>query len=129
MNRKVIDSYLKAAKKNCPRKYKKQLSEELENSLLEFCEGKENVTKQAVENKFGDPRQYAAEFFSTYGEAEFAKEVRRMKRTRMAIVAAIVLAALLLLGTVAFIIRWNQEHKAVYVYYNVSEGAVVENED
>lgn len=129
MNRILINSYLKAAKKNCPRKYKKQLAEELENSLVEFCEGNENVTKQTIEDKFGNPKQYATEFISVYGQDELKKELNRIKKIRVAIIATIVLAALLLFGTVVLIIHWNEKSKPAFVYYNVSEGVVNENDN
>ena len=39
-NEKIINKYLKAAKKDCPKRLQKMLDTELKGSLIEFCNDK-----------------------------------------------------------------------------------------
>ena len=43
-NEKIINKYLKAAKKDCPKRLQKMLDTELKGSLIEFCNDKVSVT-------------------------------------------------------------------------------------
>ena len=55
---------MKEAKKNCPYALRKHLDAELKTSLIDFCESQGNLTMEKIEKRFGNPKQYAAEYFS-----------------------------------------------------------------
>ena len=61
---KLIKKYLKETKKNCPYALRKHLDAELKTSLIDFCESQDDPTMGTIEKRFGNPKQYAAEYIS-----------------------------------------------------------------
>ena len=79
-NEKIINKYLKAAKKDCPKRLQKMLDTELKGSLIEFCNDKVSVTYELLENHFGKPEQCVAEYISSLDGIHINKKLCRSKR-------------------------------------------------
>ena len=79
-NEKIINKYLKAAKKDCPKRLRKKLDTELKSSLTEFCGDTASVSYESLEKHFGKPEQYAAEYISSLDGIHINKKLCRSKR-------------------------------------------------
>ena len=74
---------MKKAQKNCPRKLRKHLDNGLKYSLSEFCDSQGDVTMEEIEEKFGKPEQYAAEYLSLLDTDVITKRLFNSKRTKL----------------------------------------------
>ena len=80
---KLIKKYLKETKKNCPYALRKHLDAELKTSLIDFCESQGNLTMEKIEKRFGNPKQYAAEYFSLGEASDIDKKLNHSKRLKL----------------------------------------------
>lgn len=80
---KLIKKYLKETKKNCPYALRKHLDAELKTSLIEFCETQDDPTMGTIEKRFGNPKQYAAEYFSLGEASDIDKKLNHSKRLKL----------------------------------------------
>ena len=71
------------AKKNCPYALRKHLDAELKTSLIDFCESQGNLTMEKIEKRFGNPKQYAAEYFSLGEASDIDKKLNHSKRLKL----------------------------------------------
>ena len=90
LNEKIINKYLKAAKKDCPKRLQKMLDTELKGSLIEFCNDKVSVTYELLENHFGKPEQCVAEYISSLDGIHINKKLCRSKRIWIAVISALI---------------------------------------
>ena len=74
---------MKEAKKNCPYALRKHLDAELKTSLIDFCESQDDPTMGTIEKRFGNPKQYAAEYFSLGEASDIDKKLNHSKRLKL----------------------------------------------
>ena len=109
-NEKTINKYLKAAKKDCPKRLRKKLDTELKSSLTEFCGDTVSVSYESLVEHFGKPEQYAAEYISSLDGIHINKKLCRSKRIWIAVISALIVIIILAIGTGIYIIKWNKEN-------------------
>lgn len=120
-NEKIINKYLKAAKKDCPKRLQKMLDTELKGSLIEFCNDKVSVTYELLENHFGKPEQCVAEYISSLDGININKKLCRSKRIWIAVISALIVIIILAIGTGIYMIKWNREHQPEQYEFKITE--------
>lgn len=118
---KLIKKYLKETKKNCPYALRKHLDAELKTSLIDFCESQDNLTMEKIEKRFGNPKQYAAEYLSLCDANDVDKKLNHSKKVRITILISFLALILLFIVTMVCIIKHNESTSPSQVYINVSE--------
>ena len=120
-NEKIINKYLKAAKKDCPKRLQKMLDTELKGSLIEFCNDKVTFTYELLENHFGKPEQCVAEYISSLDGIHINKKLCRSKRIWIAVISALIIIILMTIGALAHMIKWNREHNPTRCELEITE--------
>lgn len=120
-NEKIINKYLKAAKKDCPKKLRKKLDTELKNSLADFCGDASSVSYESLENHFGKPEQYAAEYISSLDGIHLNKKLCRSKRIWIAVISALAVIILMTIAALAYMLKWNREHHPTRYEIEITE--------
>lgn len=120
-NNILIKKYLKEAKKNCPFALRKRLDAELKNNLTEFCEGQSSVTMEMIEKRFGKPEQYATEYLSLCDGTDLTKKLNHSKKIKITVLVTAVILIVATIGTLFFVIKWNEHHQPEYIYIDVTE--------
>lgn len=118
---KLIKKYLKETKKNCPYALRNHLDAELKTSLIDFCETQDNPTMETIEKRFGNPKQYAAEYLSLCEGSDLAKKLNHSKKVKITVLVTVAILVLLAIGTMIYIIKHNESTSPSQVYINVSE--------
>ena len=118
---KLIKKYLKETKKNCPYALRNHLDAELKTSLIDFCETQDNPTMETIEKRFGNPKQYAAEYLSLCEGSDLAKKLNHSKKVKITVLVTAAILVLLAIGTMIYIIKHNESTSPSQVYINVSE--------
>lgn len=118
---KLIKKYLKETKKNCPYALRKHLNAELKTGLIDFCELQDNLTMEKIEKRFGNPKQYAAEYLSLCDANDVDKKLNHSKKVRITILISFLTLILLFIVTMVCIIKHNESTSPSQVYINVSE--------
>lgn len=120
-NEKTINKYLKAAKKDCPKRLRKKLDTELKSSLTEFCGDTVSVSYESLVEHFGKPEQYAAEYISSLDGIHINKKLCRSKRIWIAVISALIVIIILAIGTGIYIIKWNKENHPTQYNLKITE--------
>lgn len=120
-NEKTINKYLKAAKKDCPKRLRKKLDTELKSSLTEFCGDTVSVSYESLVEHFGKPEQYAAEYISSLDGIHINKKLCRSKRIWIAVISALIVIIILAIGTGIYIIKWNKENRPTQYNLKITE--------
>ena len=118
---KLIKKYLKETKKNCPYALRKHLDAELKTSLIDFCESHDNLTMEKIEKRFGNPKQYAAEYLSFCDANDINKKLDNSKRIKFTLLIAVLILIFVTAITATFIFRWNKNNHPTYVYTDVTD--------
>ena len=103
MNKKVVDQYLGAVKKNlhCSAKKKREFLSDLEQGLHDFSQETPNLTMEALIEAFGTPEAQANEFMNTLDSTDIKKAFTWKK---ILLIAVIVIVAVYIIGiTILFI--------------------------
>ena len=120
-NEKTINKYLKAAKKDCPKRLRKKLDTELKSSLTEFCGDTVSVSYESLVEHFGKPEQYAAQYISSLDGIHINKKLCRSKRIWIAVISALIVIIILAIGTGIYMIKWNREHQPEQYEFKITE--------
>lgn len=120
-NNKLIRKYLKETKKNCPYALRKHLDFELKTSLIEFCDSQNNLTMEMIEKRFGNPKQYAAEYLSFCDANDINKKLNNSKRIKLTLLIVVLILIFVTAITATFIFRWNKNNHPTYVYTDVTD--------
>lgn len=120
-NEKIINKYLKAAKKDCPKRLRKKLDTELKSSLTEFCGDTASVSYESLEKHFGKPEQYAAEYISSLDGIHINKKLCHSKKVWKAVISALIVIIILAIGTVIYMIKWNKENHPTQYNLKITE--------
>ena len=120
-NNKLIKKYIKVAKKNCPKALRKRLDNELKNNLIEFCNSEDFTTAEIIENKFGKPEQYAAEYLSLCDTDDLKKKLNNSKTIKTAIIATALVILLTFFAAIVYIVKRSDESRPKYIYVTVTE--------
>lgn len=120
-NEKTINKYLKAAKKDCPKRLRKKLDTELKSSLTEFCGDTVSVSYESLVEHFGKPEQYAAEYISSLDGIHINKKLCRSKRIWIAVISALIVIIILAIGTGIYMIKWNKENQPTQYNLKITE--------
>ena len=113
---KLIREYLKKAQKNCPRKLRKHLDNGLKYSLSEFCDSQGDVTMEEIEEKFGKPEQYAAEYLSLLDTDGITKRLYNSRKMKFTLLFAVIVFFIATVGTMVYIVKWYEDKIPAYVY-------------
>lgn len=105
---KLIKKYLKETKKNCPYALRKYLDAELKTGLIDFCELQDNLTMEKIEKRFGNPKQYAAEYLSLCDANDVDKKLNHSKKVKITILISSLILILLFIVTMICIIKHNE---------------------
>ena len=116
---KLIKKYLKETKKNCPYALRKYLDAELKTSLIDFCESQDNPTMGTIEKRFGNPKQYAAEYISLCEANDIDKRINHSKKIKLTLLIATLVLIIAAILTVVFVVQWNKKNHPTYVYTDV----------
>ena len=100
----AIKQYLKEVQKKltCPLSVKSVFLGELKSNLLEYAEGKENITAEALCANFGDPKEIVDGFLERSDYQELLKKAK--KKLQLWRVFSAVLAVLIVL-TILYLIK------------------------
>lgn len=120
-NEKTINKYLKAAKKDCPKRLRKKLDTELKSSLTEFCGDTVSVSYESLVEHFGKPEQYAAEYISSLDGIHINKKLCRSKRIWIAVIFSLIVIIILAIGTGIYMIKWNKENQPTQYNLKITE--------
>lgn len=118
---RIVKRYLREAKKNCPRALRSRLDVELKTSLLEFYESNNNITTEMIEKRFGNPKQYAAEYLSLCDANVIGKKLESSKKIKITVFTLIIIVLLALAATMLYIIEYNKTTNPTYIYIDVEE--------
>lgn len=105
---RIVKRYLREAKKNCPRALRSRLDVELKTSLLEFYESNNDITTEMIEKRFGNPKQYAAEYLSLCDANVIGKKLESSKKIKITVFTLIIIVLLALAATMLYIIEYNK---------------------
>ena len=126
-NNKLIKQYIKKVKKNCPHALRKRLDAELKNNLTEFCEGQDSITMEMIEKRFGKPEQHVAEYLPLCDGTDLAKKLNHSKIIKITVLITSIIFILSVVGTMFFIIKYNESTSPSQIYINVTEECKLKN--
>ena len=76
---------------------------------------------EKIEKRFGNPKQYAAEYLSLCDANDVDKKLNHSKKVRITILISFLALILLFIVTMVCIIKHNESTSPSQVYINVSE--------
>ena len=120
---KIVSSYLRQVKRNCPISLQKKQMTDLESCLLDYLDDHPGSTYEDLVNHLGAPEKFADELILTMDEAARRKAIQK---TRWAKLCCIFTAAVILLITAATAIGLIHAKLETRVYYYY-EGITVDN--
>ena len=120
---KIISSYLRQVKKNCPFSFRKRLITELESHLSDYLEANPGKTLEDVINYLGSPEKIAEECFLAMEETSRQKIRNKNKWTKRILLAGISIVVLITTCTAVYTLVKISESR---VYY-IQETIVTEN--
>lgn len=124
---KIISSYLRQAKRNCPFFIQKKLIIDLKNHLFDYFDDNPGSTLEDIINHLGPPEKFADEYLLLMDEPirrKFIQKDRWIKWSCLTGVAAIVLIA----AVTAFGILYEVSQTNVYYCYEcVTENNIKQN--
>ena len=99
---KIISSYLKQVKKNCPFAFRKRLSTDLESHLSDYLEANPDKTLEDVINYLGPPEKIVDECFWAMEETSRQKMLNKNKWTKRIILVGISIFVLITTYTAVY---------------------------
>lgn len=76
---------------------------------------------ETIEKRFGNPKQYAAEYLSLCEGSDLAKKLNHSKKVKITVLVTAAILVLLAIGTMIYIIKHNESTSPSQVYIIVSE--------
>ncbi len=114
---KIISSYLKRVKKNCPFSFRKKLTTDLKNHLLDYLDDNPDSTLEDIINHLGSPEKYADEYLLVIDETTRKKTIHKAKWIKYSILSGIA-TIVLIIAVTATMILFKISQIRVYYYYN-----------
>ena len=112
--------YLKEIKRFLPCRGRKKLITDLKRELLAFCEENPGSDERAILARFGAPKEVADAFLSRESILP-----GKGQKTAKIVLAVLLIAAVILIGLVAAMIKQNNERKQIREGEPVSDGTIV----
>ena len=120
VNKDPVREYLKKARKHFPYKLRKRLDSELKYSLDEFCDSHETVTMEELEKQFGNPEHFAREYLCLHN-TDVGTGKSFFQKVRFEVLITIMIIVIATIGTMMYIINWNENNNPEYIYDMVEE--------
>lgn len=116
MDKKLADYYKQIEKGLiCPSKERNDIMNSLKHDVADFLEVHPNADMQDIEQRFGTPETFVAEYLANFEEQEIYQEVTKAKKIRKWIILAV--AAVIVIAAVGTTIMVLENHKDVARYY------------
>ncbi len=113
---KIISSYLRQARKNCPFSFRKKLSTDLKGHLFDYFDDNPDSTFEDITNHFGAPEKFADEYLLSMDETARKKTLQKNRWVKWSILAGITTIVLITAVTaVGMLIEISQ--KRVHYYH------------
>lgn len=116
---KIISSYLKQIKKNCPFSFRKRLITELESHLSDYLEANPDKTLEDVINYLGPPEKIAYECFFAMEETSRKKMLNKNKWTKRIILVGISIVVLITTYTAVYTLIKISESRVYYIQESI----------
>ena len=113
---KIISSYIRQAKKNCPFSFRKKLGIYLKNHLCDYFDDHPNSTFNDITNRLGPPEKFADEYLLYTDETTRKKILQKTKWFKRSILIGIT-AIVLIWTVIATGILIEISKKRVHYYY------------
>mgnify|MGYP002510574518 CR=1 FL=1 len=112
---KIISSYLKRVKRNCPFSFRKNLTADLKNHLLEYFNDNPGSTLEDIINHLGAPEKYADEYLLVIDTTTRKRVIHKTKLIKYSILSGIA-AIVLIIAVTAVMILFKISQVRVYYY-------------
>lgn len=114
MDQKMVKSYLKEVKKNCPYPFRKRLIAELGGSLHRYLEEHPDCTKEEVVAHFGAAETFGYGYIVAMDDGERKRLLNRARWIRSCLIAGVMICLLLLAAGQIWI---SYDNSRPLVYY------------
>ncbi len=124
---KIIATYLRQVKRNCPFSFRKKLITDLKSHLSDYLEDNPDSTLEDLENHLGSPEKFADEYLLATDETTRKKSIRKTKWIKYSILFGVI-SIVLIIAVTAIMMLVNLSQTRVY-YYNeyVTEDIIEQN--
>lgn len=115
---KIISSYLKQVKRNCPFSFRKKLISDLQNHLFDYLDDNPGSTLEDIKNHLGLPEKFADEYLLVMDETTRKKAIHKTKWIKYGILSGIVSIVLIIAVTaVMMLVKISQTRVHYYNEY------------
>ena len=121
---KIISSYLRQVRKNCPFSFRKKLIADLRSHLFDYFEDHPAATYEDITNHLGPPNKFADEYLLAMDETARKKAIQKTGWVKWSVLTGIATIVLIIAVTaVGMLIEISQ--KRVYYYHEyVTEDSI-----
>lgn len=124
---KIISSYLKRVKKNCPFFFRKKLITDLKSHLFDYLDDNPDSTLEDIINHLGAPEKFADEYLLVMDETTRKKAIRKAKWIKYSILSGIASIVLIIAVTAVMMLIKISQIRVYYYNEYVTEDIVKYN--
>lgn len=113
---KIISSYLRQAKRNCPFSFRKKLITDLKSHLFDYFDDNPGSTFEDIKNHLGPPEKFADEYLLSMDEPVRKKFIQKDSWIKWSCLVGIVSIVLIIMVTAVWMLL-EISQKREYRYY------------
>lgn len=113
-NDSIIKNYIKKVTKFVPATYRSRLKTELQNSIMECFHDVPELTASMLQERFGTPENFAAEYLSSMDGEELHATLDRSRKQKRILAVALICLLLLLIPISIWILTEGERHREYF---------------
>ena len=121
---KIISSYLKQVKRNCPFPFRKRLVADLKNHLEDYFDDKPSGTLEDIINHMGAPEKFADEYLMAMDEPARQKTIQKSRWLKQICLIGVASIVLIFAVTAAWMLIEISQKRVHYYYEYVTENSI-----
>lgn len=121
---KIISSYLRQVKRNCPFSFRRKLIADLKSHLLDYFDDNPGSTYEDITNHLGPPEKFADEYLLIMEETARKKAIQKNRWVKWSILTGVAAIVLIIVVTAVWMLVEISQKRVHYYYEYITENSI-----
>ncbi len=121
---KIISSYLRQVKRNCPFSIQKKLINDLKNHLFDYFDDNPCSTFEDITNHFGAPEKFADEYLLAMDKDARKKAIQKTKWVKWSFLVGVTAIVFIIAVTAVWMLIEISQKREYHYYEYITENSI-----
>lgn len=121
---KIISSYLKQVRKNCPFSFRNKLIADLRSHLFDYFEDNPGTTFEDITNHLGPPEKFADEYLLVMDETARKKAIQKNRWVKWSVLTGVAAIVLIIAVTAVWMLVEVSQTRVYHSREYITEGSI-----